>query len=112
MDLEQKETLARTRDDSAEASAVRMKAVRFVAGLSQDDLALEVGLTKGTISGIEKGKSFPGRDLMKYFYRSHRIDFNFMITGEFSQLPSDVQDRLFEKLQDVERGADRVSSSN
>jgi hypothetical protein len=49
---------------------------------------------------------------MRYFFRSHRIDFNFLIHGEFAQLPADVQDRLFSALEALSSGQGQTEDSD
>lgn len=66
---------------------------------SQREFAAAAGVGATTLNNMEMGKQFPNRDVMRFLYRGHRIDFNFMLNGDFSQLPSDVQVKLFEKLQ-------------
>lgn len=98
MDYEEKKALARTDDLSKEAAAVRLAAARRAAGLSQDQLGKAVGIKKAAISNAENAQSYPGRSVMIHLYREHRIDLNFLVTGDFAQLPGDVQDRLFAEL--------------
>lgn len=112
MDFETKERLALTRDDSKEAAAIRLKAARLYTGLSQEELGKRGGIRKSAINNIEKGRSYPARPLMTYLFREHRIDFNFLILGVFSQLPSDVQDQLFPMLEDVHNEWDQAASSS
>ena len=112
MDFLTKERLAMTRDSESKAAAIRLKAARLYTGLSQDDLGAMGGVKNAAISNIEKGRSFPGRPLMTYLFREHRIDFNFLIYGEFAQLPSDVQERLFPFLQSAHNEWDRVTNSD
>lgn len=112
MDFETKERLAMTRDAGSKASAIRIKASRLYTGLSQADFGAKGKIRTAAVSNIEKGRSFPARPLMTYLFREHRIDFNFLIYGEFAQLPQDVQERLFPLLQSVHSEWDQVSSSN
>lgn len=110
MDYDEKSALARTGDSSKEAAALRLRAARAAIGLGQTELGKAAKITKAAISNSENAQSFPGRSVMIYLYREHRIDLNFMICGEFSQLPGDVQDRLFAALEDEERAAGRTQS--
>ncbi|MCU0909818.1 MAG: helix-turn-helix domain-containing protein [Rhodobacteraceae bacterium] len=98
MDIDARHHLARTGDISLKACAIRLSAARIVAGASQKDIAAAVGIRKTAYSNMEVGRSFPSRDVMRWFYRLHRIDFNFLIHGDFAQLPGDVQERLFSAL--------------
>lgn len=98
MTLEQKERLARVNDMGIEACAIRLRAARLATGLAQQDLAREAGVSKSVLNNAEAGLTYPGRDVMRYLYRAHRIDFNFLMNGDFAQLPGDVQERLFPAL--------------
>ena len=100
MDIDQKERLAHRGDMGVKASAIRVKAARYACGFEkQQDFAQACGISKTSYNNIEKGVQFPNRDVMKYLYRAHRIDFNFVMNGDFSQLPSDLQDELFSTLE-------------
>ncbi|WP_223274929.1 helix-turn-helix transcriptional regulator [Tateyamaria sp. syn59] len=108
MDIEDRERLARQGDMGVEASAIRVKAARYASGFEQQlKFAKACGLSKTTYNNIEKGLQFPNRDVMKYLYRAHRIDFNFIMNGDFAQLPADVQQRLFPALERAESEWDR-----
>ena len=101
MEIEQKERLARRNDMSREAMALRLLAARKAVGMGQDQLAHDMGegMTKQKLRNAEKADNDPPKALMRYFYRSHRIDFNFLLHGDFAQLPADVQIRLFAELE-------------
>lgn len=103
MNYEEKKTLARTDDLSKEAAALRLTAARRAAGLSQDQLGKAAGIKKAAISNAENAQSYAGRSVMIHLYRQHRIDLNFLVTGDFAQLPGDVQDRLFAELASISR---------
>lgn len=107
MNFEEKEKLARSRDTSLEASGLRLKAARDLAGMSQVELGKASGVTKAAISNIEKARSYPSRKLMLYLRQEHRVDFNFLIYGDFSQLPGDVQETLFAILSDEQKKLDQ-----
>ncbi len=101
MDIEQKERLARRGDMSRDAMAYRLKAAREATGMGPKALAdhMGEGMTKQKLGNAERGDNEPPKALMRYFYRAHRIDFNFLIHGDFAQLPADVQERLFDVLE-------------
>jgi DNA-binding XRE family transcriptional regulator len=100
MDIELKEKLAHKGDMGVKASAIRTKAARIASGFGkQQNFALACGISKTSYNNIEKGIQFPNRDVMKFLYRAHRIDFNFIMNGDFAQLPSDVQESLFSALE-------------
>ncbi|MFC4731762.1 helix-turn-helix domain-containing protein [Salipiger abyssi] len=110
MNYEEKSALARTGDFSKEAAALRLRAARNAAGLGQAELGKAAKITKAAISNSENAQSYPGRSVMIYLYREHRIDLNFMICGEFAQLPGDVQDRLFAALEDEASALDQAQN--
>ena len=100
MDLEQKSRLAHVNDMGLAAAAIRLRAALLASGLKQHlDLARAAGVSKTVLSNTMAGLTYPNRDIMRYLYRGHRIDFNFLMNGDFSQLPGDVQDRLFAALE-------------
>lgn len=111
MEIEQKERLARRNDMSREAMALRLFAARKAVGMGQDQLAQDMGegMTKQKLRNAEKADNDPPKALMRYFYRSHRIDFNFLLHGDFAQLPGDVQDRLFSALAVVANAPDQTA---
>jgi len=97
MDIEQKERLARLGDISPDAVRARLLAARNSIGMKQQDVASEVGLKKTTFNSQET-RGAPSAVTMRYYHRQHRIDFNFILHGDFAQLPQDVQERLFAEL--------------
>lgn len=100
MDIETKARLARLNDMGHEATAIRLRAAFIASGLRQHkDLAKAAGISKTVLSNAMAGSTYPNRDLMKYLFRAHRIDFQFIMNGDFAQLPGDVQDRLFPALE-------------
>lgn len=112
METRSKTDLARTGDESTEAAALRLRAARDAVGLSQIDLGNAVGRGKSAISNMEKARSFVSMDVMRYLFREHRIDFNFMMAGLYAQLPGDVQDRLFVALEALDSGAAQTPNSD
>ena len=99
MNINEKERLARRHDHSMPACAARVAAALIVTGMKQKEVAKEAGVGEAAISNAKKALNYPTMPLMKWLYRGHRIDFNFLMAGEFAQLPADVQDRLFAALQ-------------
>lgn len=97
MNIERKEHLARLGDISPEAVRTRLLAARNSIGMKQQDVASAVGLKKTTFNSQEM-RGAPSAATMRYYHRQHRIDFNFILHGDFAQLPLDVQDRLFAEL--------------
>lgn len=99
MDLATKDKLAHLNDMGLAACAVRLRAAQMVSGLKALDLAKASGISKTVLSNAMAGLTYPNRDVMKYLYRAHRIDFNFLINGDYAQLPGDVQKALFAALE-------------
>ncbi len=100
MDIDEKEALAHRGKMDVKASAIRVKAARYAAGYDRQlDFAKACGISKTSYNNIEKGVQFPNREVMKFLYRAHRIDFNFVMNGDFAQLPGDVQNALFSGLE-------------
>lgn len=101
-DLDARERLARTGDTSDEAIALRLKAAERVSGMTQKEIAAQLGLSPTTLnSQVRSGR--PSIKLMRYFYRSFRVDFNFILHGDLPQLPTNVQRELLAALGDLER---------
>lgn len=100
MELERKERLARVNDMGLEACAIRLRAARSAAGYArQKDLAQAAEVSNTSLNNAEMGLTYPSREVMRLLYRAHRIDFNFLLNGDFAQLPGDVQGQLFPALE-------------
>lgn len=114
MDIDQKEQLTRRGDMGKDAMAFRLRAARRSTGLGLEQLARDMGegMTKQKVRNAEKADNYPPNSLMRYFYRAHRIDFNFLIHGDFAQLPADVQGRLFAALEAESSALGRQSDSD
>lgn len=97
MKIDEKEALARYRDTSSEAIAVRLRAARSLGGGNQAEFAKEIGLAPTTYNSQET-KGRPSLDVLHYLYRNYRVDYNFILYGDFLQLPGDVQNALFASL--------------
>lgn len=112
MDFETKKRLARTGDAEKAAAAIRLRAARTAIQYSQEQLGHAGGVKKAAISNAENGSVFPNRSVLLFLNREHRIDFNFMMNGDFVQLPGDVQDQLFAALASLESATDQKSGSS
>ena len=112
MDIDQKNKLALSGRSDATAVAIRTKAARLFAGLSQEDLAQTVDRRVSNISNIERGRNMPGWPLLLVFYQQYRVDLNFIVAGAFSQLPGDVQDGIFSELEKIVATTDLLSDSD
>lgn len=112
MDLHIKETLARKGDMGIVACAIRLTAARMTTGLAQKDLASEAEVGKTALNNAERALTYPSREVMVYLFRAHRIDFNFILHGDFAQLPGDVQAKLFPALEAATNEWDRKAGSD
>ena len=100
MDYDEKQRIARVGDMSKEASCARFRAAVKASGYKkQKDFAEALG-TRGptAINNVFKGIVYPSREMIKLLYLKHRIDYNFILTGQFNQLPFDVQELIFENF--------------
>jgi transcriptional regulator with XRE-family HTH domain len=111
MTPEQKQRLARQNDTGLVASAIRLRAARKIAGRDQRDMAVECDVSNTVLSNAENGLTYPGREILSAYWRGYRIDFNFLINGDFAQLPLDLQERLFPALEAATSEWDRKEGS-
>lgn len=109
MDLETKELLAMTGDTSKEAIGKRLAAARLSSGFQQKEFANLLKVAPQTYNSMEK-KGAPSISAMRILYRAYRIDFNFILHGDFAQLPLDVQTSLFAALLEKSQRDDRKPS--
>lgn len=99
MNLEQKTQLARTDDMSKQAVCLRFRAAVKASGYdSQQAFANAAGVGVSSVNNVFKEIQYPSRQMMASLFRGHRVDFNFILVGQFNQLHSDVQDALFATL--------------
>lgn len=103
MDIMEIERLTRLGDMSKDACSIRLLAARLTTGLSQLEASEFAGIANNALNNMEKGRQFPNREIMRYYHRAHRIDFNFILHGDFAQLPQDTQAALVEKLAAFDR---------
>lgn len=99
MNVDDRAKLARLNDMGLKACAIRLRAAQIATGLQAKQLASASGISKTVLSNAMAGDTYPNRDVMKYLYRAHRIDFNFLMNGDFAQLPGDVQAAIFPALE-------------
>jgi DNA-binding XRE family transcriptional regulator len=111
MDIQQKIESALQSDMSLRACAIRLHAARLVTDMQQQAFAEAAGVKKTTYNNMETGRSYPSREVMRYLFRGHRIDFNFILHGDFAQLPLDVQTELFANLPAASYEWDRRENS-
>jgi DNA-binding XRE family transcriptional regulator len=106
------EELCRLGDMTKEAVALRLRAAREAIDptLSQRGMAALVSATPQTYGNWETAVAYPSLAAMRYLFRRHRIDFNFILHGDFAQLPSDVQEKLFAALRHLKSTPDQKSN--
>lgn len=110
MQVLENERLAMRNDMGLEACAIRLRAARLYTGLNQIEICNQIGVKKTTYNNMEQALSFPSREVMRWFYRTHRLDFNFLMNGDFAQLPADIHAPLFDALRAAKSEWDRKSS--
>lgn len=114
MILTDKQTLIRLHDDSLEACALRVRLARQVTGQTQTEAAAAAGIGKTAWNNAEKARNYPTITMMRWLQREHRIDYNFILDGQFAQLPGDVQAAIFAAAEgmNVERATDRKPNTD
>jgi transcriptional regulator with XRE-family HTH domain len=77
----------------------RFKELRRTLGLTQDQIAQRLGLTQTTITGIEKGKSFPTVSTILYLSENYRLSHKWLLSGcgnmredPVDELPADYEE--------------------
>ena len=102
MKIGDKERLTKHCDTSPEAVRWRLRAAIKSTSRAQNVLASEAGIKATTLnSQIAAGR--PSVEFMEFLYKNFRIDFNFILHGDFSQLPGDVANALLGALDALER---------
>ena len=99
--LEYQEKIAVTLmgDASKEACATRLAVARAATGMTKTEFCKAAGVSLTSFLNAEAARSYPSRTVMLYLHRNHRIDFNFILHGDFQQLPAEVQAVLLEMLE-------------
>jgi len=108
MDLDARNALTRQGDVGEDASRLRFQSALLVTGMSQKEFAQMAGVGTTALANMLAGRSFPNRKVMQYLYRAHRIDFNFLMNGDYAQLPGDVSERLFATLREHNKSVDQT----
>jgi transcriptional regulator with XRE-family HTH domain len=98
MDYKDLEGLCLIGDMSNIACSIRLIAAREATGLSQAEVSAATGIGTNAINNMERARQYPNRTMMQFLFRRHRIDFTFIIHGDYAQLPGDVQNRIFAAL--------------
>jgi transcriptional regulator with XRE-family HTH domain len=111
VDHDEKRALARYADISTEAASFRLRAARLSLGLTQKEMADEVGAKPGSYSTYETGRVHPPLAVIRHLYRAYNIDFNFILYGDFRRLPADTQERIFDALLELQSPEGRAEGS-
>ncbi|MCU5668870.1 helix-turn-helix domain-containing protein [Bacillus cereus] len=78
----------------------RIKKIRINNNMSQEQFGKEINLTKGTISKIENGKAFPGRETIEKISRRFIVTIDY-IYGESEEEDLDVNRyKKFKKIKE------------
>lgn len=99
MTYDEMAALTRWGDTSDEAIAKRLTAARRSVMPVQKEFAAALGISATTYNSQET-RGRPSMAAMSFLYRNHRIDYNFILHGDFVTLPADVQSRLMDALRE------------
>ncbi|EBA05985.1 helix-turn-helix transcriptional regulator [Sagittula stellata] len=105
MDFDQLEHVFMRGDTSPTAIRRRLIAARLAVGMQQQEVAKAVGISKQTYHYQEQ-RGAPSVKTGRYYYRAHGIDFNYLLNGDFQQLPGGISERLCEELSKLSSDAD------
>lgn len=64
-----------------ESFGTRLRSARESVGLTQDDVAEELGVTKGSVSAWEKDRNFPQLETFTKLCQIYRSSADFLISG-------------------------------
>lgn len=98
--LEERRRLARFDDESMAAAAHRLRAARFVASLSREQIA-ESGIIAPELAHIEAAEAglvLPDYALETFYWRRLKLTRDFFDRGEVKDVPVEIEDMLFAAL--------------
>lgn len=100
--LEERRRLAMFDDASAAACGHRLRAARYVANVSQVQVAraLRWSGDLAHVEAAEAGKVPPNYGLAAFYWRRLKLSSDFFDKGEVERIPIDIEDRLFAALND------------
>lgn len=101
MEYQEIEYLCQRGNTSADAIHRRLVAIRQMTGLAQKELAASSGIKYTTYRSQEQSGS-PSVKLMSFFLSSLHVDFNFVLGGDPSRLPSDTRDAILAQLSELD----------
>lgn len=98
--LDERWRLARFGDYSRAATAHRLRAARFVAGVSPVQISRSgpwaPDLTH--VEAAEAGRVLPGYALEGFYWRRLKLTADFFDAGQVKDIPVEIEDRLFAAL--------------
>lgn len=77
----------------------RLKVTRKAFGLSQEELAHLLGVTRGAIANWERGTRLADAAAMVRLCRAYRISMDWLYMGDMSQLPPPLEKVVLGKTQ-------------
>lgn len=84
-----------TRDSHwLDAVAARLAATREALSLRQEELALQLGVSRSALANWETGRTLPDVAAMSRFAERHRITLDWIYRGDPSSLPNALAKRL------------------
>ena len=101
MDYQQIEQLTQRGNTKPEAIHRRLVATRLATNMSQKDLAAHAGIKYTTFRSQEQSGA-PSVKMMSYYLANYQVDFNFILGGDPSRLPSDIRDAILHNLSELE----------
>lgn len=72
----------------------RLADTRLALGLTQEQLAEEIGVTRGALANWEQGSRFPDVAAMMRLYHRRRVPLDWIYIGNPAALPYELADRL------------------
>jgi len=80
--------------DWLEAVGGRLAATREALGLRQEELALQVGVSRSALANWETGRSLPDVAAIARFAERHRITLDWIYRGDPSALPQSLAQKV------------------
>lgn len=74
----------------------RLKALRKERHLTQEDVAVEIGIKRNYISEIENGKELPGRETLAAFADFYDVTVDYILKGDIAAPPSPMTPKFVE----------------
>lgn len=98
--LEERRRLARFGEDSMAATAHRLRAARFVEGVSQVQIARSGWWSPDLahVQAAEAARIMPDYALLSFYWRHLKLTSDFFEDGEVKDIRVDIEDRLFAAL--------------